>query len=81
MWLFVEVVIQLSMLQCLNASMLACILLSPGGGDCGLTATCRKLFSFPKQEQYPEGSPESSESMNGANWALGLNHTRQRRSD
>ncbi|CAJ1444434.1 unnamed protein product [Effrenium voratum] len=27
----------------------------PGGGDCGLTATCRKLFSFPKQEQYPEG--------------------------
>ncbi|CAK9048295.1 unnamed protein product [Durusdinium trenchii] len=28
----------------------------PGGGDCGMTVTCRNLIAgFPKGEQYPEG--------------------------
>lgn len=30
--------------------------LRPGGGDCGMTVTCRNLIAgFPKGEQYPEG--------------------------
>ena len=31
----------------------------PGGGDCGVTASCRKLLTgFPKREEYPEGERE-----------------------